>query len=1090
MAARKEIKEIEARITFLLWRARFQNLLFWTASALSLLSLTLLLLLLLDRRFSLPHGLRLLSGGALWAAAALSAAAVGWHLFGRIRPIWIIQKIQSRFPQMRDHLLHAWLLGREIQEGRLRHVSEELAQKHILETLRRLSELPLQKCLRLPGDWRIFSGWTLALCLPLWLAGRPDSGPRALQRLLAPWRDPTLEELLEISPKDAAVAWGNSVSVSAAWKTPQKTPPELWVRGASGQAPYQKGWETSQETSYAFTFPELTQSLEYWIQWQDLRTRRYQLHPIPAPQFSSLEITLEFPAYTQKEKWKTSAGDLEAPAGTRIEWRGFSEELLRSAFLQVLGGPKKILRHIPSKKGPHLYAASHKLQESAEYSFLLENAWGVSNPHPIRYRMAVLPDQAPQVDLLSPTFEVQIGPRGILPLTVQASDDYGLTEISLVYQRRHPNAHPTSTVLKSLRPSAPRHLLTHLWPLAPLAPSLGEKIDFWIEAKDDRPPAPQTGRSRKNTLLLVDFEETHRQSEATLEKFREKLLETLAEQIAAHDLLAQTLPQLQRLQIPPETLQALQAKQNRATQSLEASRRHLEEGLQALLRDPYLNPAALSEYQAMQQNLQALAQGPLQDLQEALAQRRWPQAQNLQNSLISELEKMALLAEEVLKFQRMRDVLTASHSAELSTQRLSGLLKELAEQSSALSAAQAQELAGLLGHIQKDLQDISRLLQELPQDLPEEFVNRAAADSLELPEMHSLTAGLSAALRAGDFQKAAELARELSRKLQTLKQKLGEAVSQTGLSQTRSVAGSLDSEAQTLRQLIQEQAKTVEAIRAQEEKRLRRLMAAQQDLLEKLEKRQRAVLEKAGGLAPHLIPQNTLDTMRAVEKEFADRQVLHAQLYLDKILQELENQKRTHPKQTPNLDPIQQEEGDILKELQKKLPSPPWRGGEAKEFTQLSQKEQGIEERVRNLHRELQEMTRKTALIPRAFFEKSLQAQEELGRSSQALSQAHSQGGLESAQKALELLEEGSSQLQSAASRRKSLESLAGQSVSTFLPTQGLTPAGGMETGWVKIPEPKPLPSSLREEILKALQEKLPQAYESAVEKYFKKIVE
>jgi hypothetical protein len=167
--------------------------------------------------------------------------------------------------------------------------------------------------------------------------------------------------------------------------------------------------------------------------------REVEVQVFAPPAVAGIATTLEFPAYTGLEPRREPRGDVEAPVGTRVEVEVECAEAIASARLLFDGKDEIALVAIPeigdagdagASKAPRgaRLRAEFVVAESGSYSIELEGESGFRNLEPPTYAIVARKDRPPSVRVLEPARgDVDVTPKGIVPLLVVADDDYGIS---------------------------------------------------------------------------------------------------------------------------------------------------------------------------------------------------------------------------------------------------------------------------------------------------------------------------------------------------------------------------------------------------------------------------------------------------------------------------------------------------------------------------------------------------------------------------------------------------------------------------------------------------------------------------------------
>ena len=119
---------------------------------------------------------------------------------------------------------------------------------------------------------------------------------------------------------------------------------------------------------------------------------------------------------------------------------------------------------------------------------VLADRHGIQTRDPALYRLDILPDQPPAVQITYPDRrEELVTRRARLLVAFEASDDYGIRQVALKYTVDTQPLETNRTVPMELGQQTPRTLKRRYdWDLARISPPPpeGSSIEYWIEVQD------------------------------------------------------------------------------------------------------------------------------------------------------------------------------------------------------------------------------------------------------------------------------------------------------------------------------------------------------------------------------------------------------------------------------------------------------------------------------------------------------------------------------------------------------------------------------------------------------------------------------
>src|SRR5262249_26338307 len=156
--------------------------------------------------------------------------------------------------------------------------------------------------------------------------------------------------------------------------------------------------------------------------------------------------------------------------------------------------------------------------KASTYRFVLELSGGRQLREPIAHKIDLDPDRPPRVDLFAPSEDLEVSGPKIIEVGYASEDDYGLSEVQLVWQPQG-GAEQRKVLRSGIGTRSAQGRFD--WDLSEVGLRPGMRVAYHIEAKDnDDVGGPNIGSSRTFYLKLTSAREKH---EARIEKQTELL---------------------------------------------------------------------------------------------------------------------------------------------------------------------------------------------------------------------------------------------------------------------------------------------------------------------------------------------------------------------------------------------------------------------------------------------------------------------------------------------------------------------------------------------------------------------------------------
>jgi hypothetical protein len=495
------------------------------------LLLSLSVLLALEGLVSLPPVVRLtlLTAAAVFLAFGCAAWVVA-PLARRLDPVAIAAEIELAHPHLGERLESSAELWNKRGTGRHGY-SVELIDALILKTVVDAAGLDFAAAIT-PGERSRVARATVAAAVVaaavLGLLGE-RRGP-AIGRLVHPLEAgsrPIVE--IEVEPGDVTVVSGDDVEVTARVSGPFDGTPVLSFR-FEGEAVTTRTMreEGTEPPSFRVGISDIRSAAEYSVQAGDAASESYSITVMERPYLTGLRLEYDYPSYSGllSRTVDENNGDITALAGTRVAVTVSASKRLSSAALVLDGGSRVRM----DRADDRTFGAVLTVRDDTSYSVHIEDRDGLTNPDPPEYSVVAIRDEYPLVSIVEPGEDVE-APRGmVLPVTISAIDDYGISELSLVYSLEagsDPTVVPLSDIVRT-----PREIANEFeWDLSETGLLPGRALVYHAEVVDnDRVGGPKSSRSDSYVVRFPSMSELYSEVTGEQDDILDELDELLDEQ--------------------------------------------------------------------------------------------------------------------------------------------------------------------------------------------------------------------------------------------------------------------------------------------------------------------------------------------------------------------------------------------------------------------------------------------------------------------------------------------------------------------------------------------------------------------------------
>ncbi len=484
------------------------------------------------------------------------------------------------------------------------------------------------------------------------------------------------------------------------------------------------------------------------------------------PITGDVALTYRYPAYTglPPRTAQGTNGEVTAPAGTEVQLKTRADRDVARADL-VLDG-----KRIPLVvSGARDLAGTFLVEKAGAYHF----AFYARGDRPIAVGpdvpVHVEADAAPQVRLVSPVDDLELDPGETASLRYDASDDYGLSALELVFrvagspdEQRLPLAHDEGRTTRG----------QYTWDLSAVKLRPGQEISYYLEARDnDEVSGKKKGVSRTQALKLYSAAEHRRAAVQRAEELWDRLVAHLADRLEGADRAKdKTVATVSRGHATDAAGNQLAADFGSAVQTLGRERDAPDELVVALVNIAQgLRPRVLGTTSARQVFLRLAATGsadpsPGRALTSAAARE------------ISEAEKDVLYLEALLDRQKLLDLKELGQELQRDRRELASLIEEYKK----TPDPKLQE--SILRDVEAMRRRIAELMQrmaELAKGIRDEHLNQEAlAELMQDKNLSGALDDVERLVREGKADEALAKLQELAMQMDEMLQNLDEAEDQ------------------------------------------------------------------------------------------------------------------------------------------------------------------------------------------------------------------------------------------------------------------------------------------------------------------------
>jgi hypothetical protein len=271
---------------------------------------------------------------------------------------------------------------------------------------------------------------------------------------------------------------------------------------------------------FSDTLANVTKSIQYQFITANRKINVDSIIVVQPPVIQSIALKIINPGYMNRIDTITISGN-----GNASVYRGSTIEIeIESSFLKsawIVLNKDTISMMTKKRKAFVSFNASSK--SKMQYSLLLNDTLGQKNENRIQYEIAILPDEAPVVQITEPAFNKNLTPEMSERITFEAVDDFGISDADLNYFNSSDRVN-VQTIKLSPKKSIEKIQKEYVWDLSKTGLYPGDTLFYFVKVLDNYPYKPSHSASSDTFFFRIPSFEEISKSIYEKEKHAEQLL--------------------------------------------------------------------------------------------------------------------------------------------------------------------------------------------------------------------------------------------------------------------------------------------------------------------------------------------------------------------------------------------------------------------------------------------------------------------------------------------------------------------------------------------------------------------------------------
>lgn len=278
-----------------------------------------------------------------------------------------------------------------------------------------------------------------------------------------------------------------------------------------------KSWREESLIGYKKVFNKLDFSFSYFVRTPFATSDTFRVEVYELPVVTNIDVRYDYPAYTKlkSEFEQNASGNIRAVQGTKITLKIAANNPIETGKIIFSTGDLNDL----DRTGKSSFKTDFKVEQNGSYHFNLEDILG-NTSRKLSKSITVIYDKIPEIKITAPGKDTLLTQNMLLPLSIFASDDFGLTTLTLHYQINR-SVKISKKILENISHNSLTH--DHVLDLNNNIMIPGDKVIYWVEVFDNS-PKKQSALSPKFTARFPSIEEIYKEIEEK-EKEKSRILE-------------------------------------------------------------------------------------------------------------------------------------------------------------------------------------------------------------------------------------------------------------------------------------------------------------------------------------------------------------------------------------------------------------------------------------------------------------------------------------------------------------------------------------------------------------------------------------
>lgn len=358
-------------------------------------------------------------------------------------------------------------------------------------------------------SWMVFSLLFLFLGLGTIWAYSWDSFSRALKQFYTNKRQEIVyKDTIEINPGNKTIGRNQALEIKIV-NPDTRLKHRLFYRT-------DKQWRELGLASHSYIFNHIDSSIEYYAENQVCKTPIYKITVLDEPIAKQWWVQYNPPTYTGLSAWTDTLGygNIEALKHSQVKLSIVTNIPVQSAVMVFEDASRKEMQALDERT----YITQLNIDRPHTWYLELTDILGRKS-RPEEKVIRIVDDNPPQIKISFPGEDVTLNQNMLLPLIINADDDFGLRNCSLKYQIQ--GSEIGTINIQSVIPGK-MYATDFLLDLKTANLFPGDVVTYWAEVYDNS-PEQQKAESTKFKARFPSIEEIYKEIERQENDKKDKL---------------------------------------------------------------------------------------------------------------------------------------------------------------------------------------------------------------------------------------------------------------------------------------------------------------------------------------------------------------------------------------------------------------------------------------------------------------------------------------------------------------------------------------------------------------------------------------